>query len=180
VKKTHTGTVVLAAIAIAGLLAACSDDKKATTAATPAATNAPATAPAATSAADDTGTTLSPEDLVAAAQASFDKVFKGANMDPAYLENAEAHKASMDASREDPSAASVGATVKSADYLSDAQCAAAGINAPCAAVVWDLLYQDAVAIPDQAGFVVYQNGIWKVSDQTYCSVASLGTHNLDC
>lgn len=186
-KKTHAGKLVLAAVAVGSLLAACSDDKKDTTATTAApttsgaATTAPGTTDAsATTAAADTGTTLSADDLLATVQMSFDKVFANANMDPAYMQNSDAHTASMDASRADEAAKAVSITVKSAEYATDADCEAAGETAPCVAVLWDLVYQGTVAIPDNHGFAVYEDGIWKVSEPTYCSVATLGNHNLDC
>lgn len=51
--------------------------------------------------------------------------------------------------------------------------AVTNITATSADVTWDLLLSGATALPNQKGTAVFQDGTWKVSKTSFCSLLSL-------
>jgi hypothetical protein len=54
-----------------------------------------------------------------------------------------------------------------------AQVLAVSVASSTASVTWNLLLSGSVALPNQKGQAILQDGVWKVSDASYCGLLSL-------
>jgi chitodextrinase len=54
-----------------------------------------------------------------------------------------------------------------------AKVTAVSVASSTAVVTWNLLLNGSVALPNQKGQAILQNGTWKVSDASYCGLLSL-------
>jgi hypothetical protein len=143
--------------------------KPTTTAAKPTTTAAPATTAA--------GGTPNPATEEADVTKAFIAVFDGFKADPAFLQDYDKYKAGVAQLQGSDSAKQLTVKINGVTAADAAACTTAGVTPPCAAVKFDLLVSGTPAIPDNNGFAVFEDGVWKVSGTTYCSLAVLGTPN---
>lgn len=155
---------IMASAGILVLAAGCGGDDE-----TSSSTDTTSTASASTSAKP-----TSVKDVTAEITTVFETYFRNFTADPALLEDGEDF--SGDISGMQDSAASAGelsANVLSVTPLDEQACTAAGESSPCAKVLFDLLLNDAAAVPNTTGYAINQDGHWKVSRGTLCGIASL-------
>lgn len=193
-KKIHTSRALLATMAAGVLLfSACGSDDDSSSAITVAETAAAAettavaettvapettaasetTAAAETTAAPETTVGQTPDEITADVTAAYIAVYRQNQNDPQFIENAVAHDETLVELRAKETAPKVDVIVKSVTPLSDADCDAAAVTTPCASVVFDISFEGVVAIPDNNGYAVRVDGVWMVSDVTFCSIASI-------
>jgi hypothetical protein len=136
-------------------------------------TSTPAPTTATTAAA--TTTTMSAAAVKAEATKAFTTFFDGFKADPSLLEDGETLTGGITSMRANPVAATVTMNVDDVTPLDKAGCEAAGVPDPCATIKYDLVVGGNPVVPDQTGYVVYQNGKWKVSKTTFCTLAAMGS-----
>jgi len=89
----------------------------------------------------------------------------GASFPPASVEGMRATAAKT---------GSIDVNVKSVTALGRADCSKAAVKSPCAKVTFDLIVNGQPVVPNQTGYAVKQDGKWKVSKTTFCTLAALG------
>ena len=130
---------------------------------------APATISPATSATqvDASTTTVDLDAAKAAITANWTTFFDPATSIPdrlALLENGPSLQAALEQRATDPLMRQAAATVKSVDLTSPTT----------ATVTYDVLLNGTVALPDAQGNAVLEDGVWKVTAASFCSLISLG------
>jgi hypothetical protein len=104
--------------------------------------------------------------------------FDGSNPDTpsrvAVLEHGDALAAMLAAAAADPQFAQMSTQVRSVRLLDAATCATAGVAAPCAEVIHDVLVGQFPAVPAKTSYAVQLDGVWKVSAKAWCDVVSIG------
>ncbi len=164
-----------AAGVVLALVPACSDAGPAAgttttvAAATTASTSTSTSSTVAPTTVPPTAPPLTPEELTAEVAATFQLVFSPGTQDATLVENADAHAATLDELRARPNADTVVALV-SATALTNAECLTAGVTAPCALAVWTLTYKGHELLSEAIGHAVYDDGVWKVADRTWCTI----------
>jgi hypothetical protein len=169
--RTKTQTVLIAAI-LALVLAACGTRSKSSTATTPAPPGATTSvAPVTTTAAPatTTATTGSPTTTVgpvAQITANWQEFFQpGTPIEQriALLQNGESLRAAIEQNQSNPLQQQVSAKVTNVTLDSPTQ----------ATVTYDVSLSGQVALPAAQGMAVLENGTWKVSQGSFCSLISL-------
>jgi hypothetical protein len=167
----HWTLLVMVLLALLLPVAACGGDDETTTTAAPATTAAPTTAPPATGgpASSDGGATTTSvvfsgdEALIAA---NWMKFFDGSlpvTDKAALLENGDQYTEELEAQAASPLAQAATAAVT-----------AVNITSPTTAeVTFSLLLSGQMALPDQKGQAVLQDGVWKVATATFMALAAL-------
>jgi hypothetical protein len=157
-------------LALAATMAACSSSNTSATAASPTSA-APASSVASSPAAGGTGTASSSGqaasgDAKAQITANWEAFFDGktsAAKKISLLENGQKFASIINAQAGSGIAASAGAKVTSVVVSSSAQ----------AAVKYDITLNGATALANQTGTAVYQDGMWKVGDVSFCQLLKL-------
>ncbi len=156
-------------LALAATMAACSSSGSSSTA-------SPSSAPPASSAASspaDSGSSPSPGstagasgDAKAQITSNWEAFFDGktsAAKKISLLENGQKFASVINAQAGSGLAASAGAKVK-----------AVVVNSPAQATVnYDITLSGATALPNQTGTAVYQDGMWKVGDVSFCQLLKI-------
>ena len=165
----------IAALTGAGLLvltAACGgDDDDATD------TTAAEQAEETTTTAEETTTTAAEvEDVTEPVTATYLAFFDGFSGDLALLEDGEDFATDIEAMRaRSEQAGGISVAVKEVTALDETGCENAGVPAPCAEVLFDLVVAGTPAVPDQVGYAIEVDGEWLVAKTTFCALASLGS-----
>ena len=152
------------------LIAACGGGSKTasttaapvTTAATT--TTAPVTTVATTTAPAPT-TTVDPKAEIAANWEKFFSPSETIEQREALLENGATYEQALIQRSNDPRQATASAKVKSVELTPPDQ----------ATVTYDVYLGDTVALPDAQGFAVLQDGVWKVSGESFCALMTLAS-----
>jgi hypothetical protein len=162
----------LSGLALAGLLfaAGCGGDGGGDSSATPTSVTTQAVAASSTT----TTTKVDPAKIKAEATKNFTTFFDHFTGDPALLEDGESLKSGMDGLRAVPLASHVTMTVHEVTPLDAAGCQSAGVTPPCAKVIYDLNVDGDPKTNKSEGYVVQQNGVWKVAKTTFCSLTAMG------
>ena len=169
-----TRTRRLAGLAVAGVLVltACGGDDSEEAADTTAAAEESTT----TTAEETTTTAAAQEDVTDEVTAAYLGFFENFAGDPSLLENGEAFVDDIPAMQDrSTQAGGITVAVKNVTVLDDTGCENAGVAAPCAEVLFDLVVAGTPAVPDQTGYAVEIDGQWKVASTTFCSLAALGS-----
>ena len=157
------------ALALALTVAACSSSSS--TSASTSASSTPATSSAASSSAPSSAAPSSPSSsgssaAVAQITANWEAFFDGktsAAKKIALLQNGQKFAAIINAQAGSSIASGAGAKVK----------AVVKNSATSATVSYDITLNGTTALPDQTGTAVYQDGIWKVGDVSFCQLLKL-------
>jgi hypothetical protein len=157
-------------LALAATMAACSSSNTSATAASPSSA-APASSVASSPVAGGSGTASSSGqaasgDAKAQITANWEAFFDGktsAAKKISLLENGQKFASIINAQAGSGIAASAGAKVTSVVLSSSAQ----------AAVKYDITLNGATALANQTGTAVYQDGMWKVGDVSFCQLLKL-------
>jgi len=173
--RSRVGSLLMAAAAVSCLaLAACSSSSTSTSSATatsaPAPASAAATTPAASSSSSSSAGSSSavPASLTGTAKtiATNWVTFFNAKTPTAtrlsLLENGSTFSSALAAQENTPEASGTSAEVT-----------AVSVASSTASVTWTLLLNGTVALSNQKGQAVLQDGVWKVSDASYCGLLSL-------
>ena len=155
------------------LIAACGGASKtaSTTVAAPVTTaatttTAPVTTPApTTAAAPTTTTTLDAKTAIAANWEKFFSPSQTIEEREALLENGASYEQALIQRSNDPRQATASAKVKLVELTPPDQ----------ATVTYDVYLGDTVALPDAQGFAVLQDGVWKVSGESFCALMTLAS-----
>jgi hypothetical protein len=89
-------------------------------------------------------------------------------------------RATLESIQTNPTFATVETQVKGVEPLDDTGCEGAGVEPPCASVTFDILLNGAVALPDYRGYVVQEDGDWKLSEASLCGLVSLDPNITQC
>jgi hypothetical protein len=139
-----------------------------TTAATPTTstpvTTVPATVPT-TNAPASTTTTLDAKTAITANWEEFFSPSETIQQREALLENGPSYEQALIQRAQDPRQATAKAKVKSVELTPPDR----------ATVTYDVYLGDTVALPDAQGFAVLQDGVWKVSGESFCALMTLAS-----
>jgi hypothetical protein len=168
--SVRVALVVLIILGLVLFVAACGGSTTTTTAPAPVTTTSMSTTTTAasttTSGAGSSTTSGGSSDAVAAITANWVKFFDGTSSAAdkvALLENGQQFASAIEAQAGSPLAKSVSAVVSSVTVDS----------ATTATVKYSLALGGTVALPDQTGQAVLQDGVWKVSDQSFQALLAL-------
>jgi hypothetical protein len=163
-KSNRQIAAVIGACAVAGLVAACGSSSPSTSSSTPPST--PSSSPAATSSTPATGSAQ------AQISANWTKFFAGSTpvaTRVSLLEDGSEFASIIQAQHNSALAKAASAKVLSVGMVSTSQ----------ALVKYDILADGAVALSNESGVAVLQNGTWKVGVQSFCGLLKLeGTKTL--
>ena len=151
------------ALALAVAVASCSSSSSSSSS-----SSAPASsAPPATSAAASTPAATGTSGAVAQITANWEKFFDKSTSVPdrlALLQNGPALQQALEQRAQDPLQKQATASVKSVQFTSPTE----------ATVTYDVALNGQVALPGAMGQAVLDQGVWKVSSASFCSLISLG------
>jgi hypothetical protein len=158
--RTHRQTVtVIGACALAAAIAACGSSGK------PPSSNT--TTPAATTPSSSSTTSSSTVASTAAIKTNWTTFFDfktATSKQVALLENGSDFTGAINTMKGNPIASGANAKVLSVT----------NVTPSTATVKYDVLLGTAVALPNQTGTAVYQDGTWKVGDASLCGLLKLG------
>ena len=151
------------------LIAACGGGSTATssTTAAPVTTAATTTTVEATTttAPASTTTTVDAKTAIAANWEEFFSPSETIQQREALLENGASYEQALIQRSQDPRQATAKAKVKSVELTPPDR----------ATVTYDVYLGDTVALPDAQGFAVLQDGVWKVSGESFCALMTLAS-----
>ncbi|MEP6661587.1 MAG: hypothetical protein ABJD24_16860 [Acidimicrobiales bacterium] len=163
----------LVAVALS-LIAACGDGSTGassttaapvTTAPTAQVTTAPTTTAPLTTAPASTTTTIDAKTAIAANWEEFFSPSETVQQREALLENGASYEQALVQRSQDPRQATAKAKVKSVELTPPDR----------STVTYDVYLGDTVALPDAQGFAVLQDGVWKVSGESFCALMTLAS-----
>lgn len=179
VNPARRGAQLTGALLIAAL-AGCGGDgdgasPTSSTAASSSVTTAATTAP---STVTSPGSTLAPGSDESRIERVFVEFFDGLSPDvasrAARLEHGDVLSPMLADAAADPQFSQMSTQVRSVRLVDAGGCAGAGVIAPCAEVVHDLLVGQFPAVPAKTSYAVQVGGEWKVAAKTWCEIVTIG------
>ena len=82
-------------------------------------------------------------------------------------------RATLEGIAANPTFSTVTATAEGVEVLDDAGCEGAGVEPPCAQATFDISLGGEVVLPDYRGYVVQQDGTWRLAQVSLCDLVAL-------